>query len=192
MRQNDVKYLMAIIAFLGSVILALVYCFWPTTPESNKLHELIIHCIPEAIVALLAVPIIYWLFERRGILPESQPKDHGKGFNRSGVMAVIPEEIEKVSREAEEIRAAAVSPGEKSRELLVVVDIQEDFVSGSLKADDAARIIGPLNSAIRIAESRGMIIVFTKDWHPTNHWSFKERNGPWERLIVLGILLGLD
>lgn len=177
-RQDDIRYLTAIIAVLGSAVLASIYCLWPISPTSNRLHELAIHCIPEAVVALLAIPIVYWLFERRGIFPGQQ--DHGLESSReSAIMTVIPEEVEKAVREVEDIEAAVANRATGAKDLLVVVDVQGDFISGALRAHEAHRIINPLNATIQMAESKGMVIAFTKDWHPQGHWSFRENGGPW-------------
>jgi len=52
--------------------------------------------------------------------------------------------------------------------VLVVVDLQNDFVTGSLAVRDAAAIV-PVINRLRPAFSSA---VFTKDWHPANHGSF--------------------
>ncbi|HXO22655.1 MAG TPA: isochorismatase family protein [Thermoanaerobaculia bacterium] len=178
-RHDNIRYLISIIAGLASIILGLVYCFWPLMPTSLKIHELVIQCIPEAIVALVAIPIVYWLFERRGIVPPRQEQITRK----SDGMTVILAEIEKASRETEEIKAADRI---RATDLLIVVDVQGDFIFGSLKAHDASKIIAPLNAYIKIAEAKGMVIVFTRDWHPSDHWSFKENGGPWATHCVEG------
>ncbi len=51
---------------------------------------------------------------------------------------------------------------------LIVVDVQNDFVSGSLLVPNAAEIVPVVN---RIREAFATV-VFTKDWHPANHGSF--------------------
>lgn len=52
---------------------------------------------------------------------------------------------------------------------LVVVDMQTDFVSGSLAVPDAASIIEPINSMISLPFA---LKVGTKDFHPPKHISF--------------------
>lgn len=181
-KDDNSKYLIAIIAFLSVVVLVCVYC-WPVSSGSalpGKLHELLILCIPEAIVALMAVPVLYFLFERRGIITKGAGAEDNSSDRRNDEhsrMSVIPAEMEKAAKESTEI-VARDAAGRK-RDLLVIVDVQTDFISGSLKAHNASRILKPLNSAIRMAEARDMIIAFTKDWHPPDHWSFKENGGPW-------------
>lgn len=58
--------------------------------------------------------------------------------------------------------------GEPTTKALIVVDLQNDFVDGSLPVPDAASII-PVVNRIRQAFD---IVVFTKDWHPADHCSF--------------------
>lgn len=53
-------------------------------------------------------------------------------------------------------------------DLLLVIDVQNDFVSGSVAIDGAATIIPVINGVVgRFAQT-----AFTLDWHPKNHISF--------------------
>jgi len=63
---------------------------------------------------------------------------------------------------------------------LVVVDVQKDFCpGGALAVTDGDKVIPVLNEYIeRFSKARAPII-FTRDWHPANHNSFKEQGGPW-------------
>lgn len=54
------------------------------------------------------------------------------------------------------------------RDALVVVDMQFDFVSGSLAIPDAESIIPVVNRLIRLFNQ----VVVTQDWHPLAHISF--------------------
>ncbi|ASJ03116.1 nicotinamidase [Thermococcus profundus] len=65
-------------------------------------------------------------------------------------------------------------------EALIVVDMQRDFMpGGALPVPEGDRIIPIVNGCIRKFRERGALIVATRDWHPENHVSFKERGGPW-------------
>lgn len=55
---------------------------------------------------------------------------------------------------------------------LVVVDLQNDFVTGSLAVPDAAAIVSTVNRLRRAFST----VVFTKDWHPANHGSFAQNH----------------
>lgn len=54
------------------------------------------------------------------------------------------------------------------RDALLVIDVQNDFVSGSMAVPGAERIIGPIN---RIAARFANLVIAT-DWHPADHVSF--------------------
>jgi nicotinamidase/pyrazinamidase len=59
---------------------------------------------------------------------------------------------------------------------LIVVDMQNDFMpDGALGTKKADELIFLMNSLIDAFD----LVVATKDWHPRNHMSFKERGGPW-------------
>jgi len=63
---------------------------------------------------------------------------------------------------------------------LVVVDVQNDFCpGGTLAVPDGDKIIPALNEYIRKFKDSGAPIVFTRDWHPPDHSSFKSEGGPW-------------
>lgn len=63
---------------------------------------------------------------------------------------------------------------------LIVVDVQRDFCEGgALAAVDTASLLMPLKECIEAARKAGAVIVYTRDWHPPNHSSFKPNGGPW-------------
>jgi len=51
---------------------------------------------------------------------------------------------------------------------LIVVDVQNDFVTGSLAVPDGAAVV-PMVNRLRAAF---ITVIFTKDWHPADHGSF--------------------
>ncbi|AMQ18929.1 nicotinamidase [Thermococcus peptonophilus] len=66
------------------------------------------------------------------------------------------------------------------KEALIVVDMQRDFMPrGALPVPEGDTIIPKCNEYIRKFKEKGALIVATRDWHPPNHISFKERGGPW-------------
>lgn len=63
---------------------------------------------------------------------------------------------------------------------IIVVDVQNDFCEGgALPVPNSASLINPLNSFIKRAEAKGFLIIFTRDWHPADHKSFKKFDGKW-------------
>jgi len=59
------------------------------------------------------------------------------------------------------------------RDAVIVVDVQNDFCpGGALAVPDGDQVIPPLNALLRRANC---FIVATRDWHPENHCSFKDR-----------------
>jgi len=58
----------------------------------------------------------------------------------------------------------------KGKRALIVVDVQNDFCTGSLAVPKAVEIVPIINTVRHLFD----VVVFTKDWHPPNHCSFKE------------------
>ena len=55
---------------------------------------------------------------------------------------------------------------------LILVDIQNDFVTGSLAVDNAAEVVPIANELLQRFE----LVVATQDWHPADHKSFASQN----------------
>lgn len=69
---------------------------------------------------------------------------------------------------------------ETMKTALLVVDLQNDFMEGGvLAAKDTLSLINPLNKFIEKWAATDSLCVFTRDWHPADHWSFKTQGGPW-------------
>ena len=47
-------------------------------------------------------------------------------------------------------------------------------------------VVPRLNKVIKVAEAAGVPIFYTRDWHPRNHISFRERGGIWPPHCVQG------
>jgi nicotinamidase/pyrazinamidase len=80
------------------------------------------------------------------------------------------------------IRHGALRKGD----VLVVVDVQNDFVTGSLAVPGGADVVAPLNAWIEAFERESLPVVATRDWHPANHSSFRDQGGPWPPHCVAG------
>ena len=77
----------------------------------------------------------------------------------------------------------ACQPSPKSsatKRLLLLVDVQYDFITGSLAVSGAPEVMDGLAQYIA-AQPQGMFeaIVMTADHHPANHSSFKDYGGIW-------------
>lgn len=63
---------------------------------------------------------------------------------------------------------------------LIIVDVQRDFCpGGALPVARGDEVVKPLNNMIRLFGEEGSPVIFTRDWHPRNHCSFKEFGGIW-------------
>lgn len=81
---------------------------------------------------------------------------------------------------------ATAEPAPGPGDALVVVDMQNDFVTGTLAVAGAAEVIEPLNRAIALFGGRGLPVFATRDWHPPDHCSFAPQGGPWPVHCVAG------
>lgn len=70
--------------------------------------------------------------------------------------------------------------------ILLIVDPQVDFISGSLAVEGAKEKMDALASALQNGEIDCDYIMVTKDFHPSNHCSFKENGGQWPPHCVKG------
>ncbi|HEY1481809.1 MAG TPA: isochorismatase family protein [Candidatus Acidoferrum sp.] len=67
-----------------------------------------------------------------------------------------------------------------AKSALIVVDVQRDFCEGgALAAADTLSLLEPLKKNIDTARRSGAAIVYTQDWHPAEHSSFRVNGGPW-------------
>lgn len=69
---------------------------------------------------------------------------------------------------------------------LIVVDMQNDFVRGTLAVPGAFDIVGPVNDKIKEFMFEQAPTYFSLDWHRQNHPSFKEHGGKWPSHCVNG------
>ncbi len=70
---------------------------------------------------------------------------------------------------------------------LIIVDMQEDFMDGgSLEVTGSRGLINGINGLVRLFLQKGGSLVFTRDWHPENHCSFKQEGGKWPVHCVAG------
>lgn len=72
-----------------------------------------------------------------------------------------------------------------NEDVLLIVDVQRDFCQGgSLEVSEGDVIVPILNEYIRkISTAKGHVYL-SRDWHPEDHVSFLEQNGPWPKHCV--------
>ena len=70
---------------------------------------------------------------------------------------------------------------------LLIVDIQKDFCpGGSLAVADGDSVVTPANRMIEAFSRKSLPIIFTRDWHPSDHCSFTDFGGTWPPHCVAG------
>jgi nicotinamidase-related amidase len=67
-----------------------------------------------------------------------------------------------------------------SGDCLLIIDLQNDFLPGGrLPVPGGHEVIEPLNEYLAAFQRMSLPVVASRDWHPTNHCSFREQGGPW-------------
>ena len=70
---------------------------------------------------------------------------------------------------------------------LVIVDVQNDFCpGGALAVPEGDEVIPKINSWVKRFQEAKLPVVYTQDWHPKNHCSFRENGGIWPPHCVQG------
>jgi len=65
---------------------------------------------------------------------------------------------------------------------LLIVDVQQDFLRGSLAVPNAEILPNKIANLSQDYE----LVIATRDWHPSNHMSFLENGGQWPKHCVAG------
>lgn len=66
-----------------------------------------------------------------------------------------------------------------TRDVLVTVDVQNDFVTGSLAVTDGEAVIAPINKVAAAIRAAGGDVALTRDWHPAHTPHFDTNGGIW-------------
>lgn len=67
---------------------------------------------------------------------------------------------------------------------LIIVDCQNDFITGTMLVKGAKSAVEEIKKFIKNHKNEIEKIVFTVDWHPYNHCSFKRNGGQWPQHCV--------
>ncbi|MBR5373356.1 MAG: NAD(+) synthase [Paludibacteraceae bacterium] len=99
---------------------------------------------------------------------------------------VVQRIVKKINEMSWKIKLLNLPRFVPSQKVLAIVDAQNDFIDGSMgvgaeKWDKAKSAIFDL-----LRKENYDQIVFTKDWHPANHCSFKPQGGLWPSHCVQG------
>lgn len=70
---------------------------------------------------------------------------------------------------------------------LLIADIQNDFLpGGALGVEGGDEIVPIVERYLARFERQGLPTFLTRDWHPPDHCSFRDRGGPWPVHCVAG------
>lgn len=70
---------------------------------------------------------------------------------------------------------------------LLIVDVQSDFLAGgSLAVPQGDQVIPVINGYLAAFQQAGLPVLATRDWHPSDHCSFRAQGGPWPPHCVTG------
>lgn len=67
---------------------------------------------------------------------------------------------------------------------LIIVDCQNDFITGTLTVKGAKTSVEEIKKFVKNHRKEIDKIIFTVDWHPYNHCSFKKFGGQWPNHCV--------
>lgn len=90
---------------------------------------------------------------------------------------------------ARDQEAGAIPESSRLRQgdALLIIDVQADFLpGGSLPVPNGDAVLAPLNKWIARFVAAGRPIFATQDWHPADHCSFRDQQGPWPPHCVAG------
>jgi nicotinamidase/pyrazinamidase len=68
---------------------------------------------------------------------------------------------------------------ETPRTVVVGVDIQNDFIDGSLAVTNGEAVVTPFNRTAEVTRKVGGTVILTRDWHPRETPHFDEFGGTW-------------
>lgn len=75
----------------------------------------------------------------------------------------------------------------KKTDALLIVDVQRDFLpGGALAVPDGNAVVPALNELALLFAERGLPVIASRDWHPSDHCSFEAQGGPWPPHCVAG------
>ena len=61
-----------------------------------------------------------------------------------------------------------------AKKILIVVDMQNDFIDGALGSKEAVTIVGKVAEKVKAAETEGALVIFTRDTHGEDYMATEE------------------
>jgi nicotinamidase-related amidase len=160
-------------ATVTSAVLILIYWLAPPGPGSHRLHVLLIDCIPDAVIVLVAIPIVYWLFYRRGLTNMGDcPLFSEDGDAKIADPQPQPHRCDRPAWSVCEKAFAATPNNEEPRarqDVLLVVEAEGGSAAGSPESPEAGKALAALKAEIRSAGSRKMPVLFAREQCATTH-----------------------
>jgi len=162
MRRDKTKAVLSTIAALTSVALILVYWLAPANADSHRLHILLIDCIPDAVVVLIAMPIVYWLLYRRGLTNMGDCPLFSPG---GGAAALEPPahacRHSPPGGPDKDARPAENDDGPSGpQDVLLVLDNAGGLGTGARSARAVENAFDALNAALHAAETDAILVLF--------------------------------
>lgn len=88
---------------------------------------------------------------------------------------------------SDRVQVTAAEAARDPEAALVVVDVQNDFCpGGALGVPRGDEVVAVLNEWVDSFAAARRPVVYTQDWHPEGHVSFREHGGPWPVHCVQG------
>lgn len=66
-----------------------------------------------------------------------------------------------------------------TQNVLVAIDVQNDFIDGSLAVTEGEQVVQPINDVAAAVRDTGGTVAFTRDWHPAETPHFADYGGAW-------------
>ncbi len=68
---------------------------------------------------------------------------------------------------------------EQTRNVLIAVDVQNDFINGSLAVNEGEQVVRPINTVATAVRKTDGDVALTRDWHPKETPHFADYGGLW-------------
>ena len=172
MRSDKSKSRLSIIATVISIVLILIYWLAPADGKSHPIYKLFIDCIPDSLIVLITIPIVYWLFYTRGLTNMGDcPLFMGHSITKHGSNQLNDLPISMNLTQRPNIKNVTDDQHNFTEQDILFVPILQDKSTEHLNIDT---ITTTLNTTLRLAETKKMSIVFIKFFLPIEQPSMEQ------------------